>query len=154
MVDQPDGIYADFTWVGVVDESVPEDVRTIWDVVAGARDAAIRFVQDRLERGERVRGYEVDDAARGFIARSGYADRFFHRTGHNIGFEVHGNGAHMDNFETRDDRELLDNTVFSIEPGVYLERFGIRSEVDVLLREGRAEVTGQPMQREVLRILA
>ena len=94
--------------------------------------------------------YQVDDVARNFINERGYGEYFFHRTGHNIGLEVHGNGAHMDNFETRDEREVLPFTAFSIEPGVYLDDFGIRSEINMLLTEGKAEVTGEPIQREVL----
>ena len=149
-LDRPDGIYADFTWVGYVGPTVPARIQEVWEVVAGARDAAIDFVTSRVEQGETIRGYQVDDVARHFIDQRGYGKNFFHRTGHNIGLEVHGNGAHMDNFETRDDRELLPFTAFSIEPGVYLSDFGIRSEVNMLLTEGEAEVTGQPIQREVL----
>jgi Xaa-Pro aminopeptidase len=149
-LDRPDGIYADFTWVGYVGPTVPARIQEIWEVVAGARDAAIDFVVTRVEQSETLRGYQVDDVARKFINQRGYGKYFFHRTGHNIGIEVHGNGAHLDNFETRDDRELLPFTAFSIEPGVYLDDFGIRSEVNMLLTEGKAEVTGEPIQREVL----
>lgn len=149
-LDRPDGIYADFTWVGYVGPTVPERIRQIWDIVAAARDAAIDFVTARVDAGEPLRGYEVDDAARNVIQECGYGDSFFHRTGHNIGLEVHGNGTHMDNFETRDERKVLPFTAFSIEPGIYLSDFGIRSEVDMLLTDGKAEVTGQPIQREVL----
>lgn len=149
-VDHPDGIYADFTWVGYVGPTVPERIREIWEVVAGARDAAIDFVIDRTRRGEIFRGYQVDDVARHFIQERGYQEFFIHRTGHNIGLEVHGNGAHMDNFETQDERQVLPFTAFSIEPGIYLPDFGIRSEVNMLLTEDKAEVTGEPIQREVL----
>jgi len=149
-LDRHDGIYADFTWVGYVGPTVPERIRDIWTVVAGARDTAIDFVTTRVQAGEPLRGYEVDDAARAFILERGYGDYFFHRTGHNIGLEVHGNGTHMDNFETRDERKVLPFTAFSIEPGIYLSDFGIRSEVNMLLTDGKAEVTGEPIQREVL----
>jgi Xaa-Pro aminopeptidase len=149
-IDRPDGVYADFTWVGYVGPTVPERIREIWDIVAGARDAAIDFVMGKVRRDEQFRGYQVDDVARAFIGERGYGKYFFHRTGHNIGREVHGNGAHMDNFETQDERQVLPNTAFSIEPGIYLSDFGIRSEVNLLLTEGHAEVSGQPIQREVL----
>ncbi len=149
-LDQPDGIYADFTWVGYVGPTVPARIQEVWEVVAGARDAAIDFVIGNVQRNETFRGYQVDDVARNFINERGYGEYFFHRTGHNIGLEVHGNGAHMDNFETRDEREVLPFTAFSIEPGVYLDDFGIRSEINMLLTEGKAEVTGEPIQREVL----
>jgi Xaa-Pro aminopeptidase len=149
-LDRHDGIYADFTWVGYVGPTVPERIREVWTVVAGARDAAIDFVTARVQAGEPLRGCEVDDAARAFIRERGYGDYFFHRTGHNIGLEVHGNGTHMDNFETRDERRVLPFTAFSIEPGIYLTDFGIRSEVNMLLTDGKAEVTGEPIQGEVL----
>ena len=149
-LDRHDGIYADFTWVGYVGPTVPERIREVWHVVAGARDRAIDFVTSRVKSGEPLRGYEVDDAARSFIQQHGYGDSFFHRTGHNIGLEVHGNGTHMDNFETRDERQVLPFTAFSIEPGIYLSDFGIRSEVNMVLTEDQAEVTGEPIQREVL----
>lgn len=149
-----EGIYADFTWVGYAGPTVPERIQKIWEVVAGARDAAIAFVVERSAKREPFRGCDVDDIARRYIEERGYGKAFFHRTGHNIGREVHGNGAHMDNFETRDERRVLPHTVFSIEPGVYFSDFGIRSEVDMLLVDGRAEVTGQPIQRQVLCLLA
>lgn len=149
-LDREDGVYADFTWVGYVGPTVPERIRQIWDIVAGARDAAIDVVTERVRAGKTLRGYEVDDAARTYIHARGYGDSFFHRTGHNIGLEVHGNGTHMDNFETRDERKVLPFTAFSIEPGIYLEDFGIRSEVNMLVTENQAEVTGEPIQREVL----
>jgi len=149
-----EGIYADFTWVSYAGPTVPERIQKIWEVVAGARDAAIAFVVEHFAKGEPFRGCDVDDVARRHIEERGYGERFFHRTGHSIGREVHGNGANMDNFETRDERLILPHTVFSIEPGVYLSDFGIRSEVDMLLVDGRAEVTGQPIQRQVVCLLA
>jgi Xaa-Pro dipeptidase len=153
-VNTREGVYADFTWVGYVGPTVPERIQKIWEWVAGARDAAIAFVVDGFSRGEPFRGCDVDDVARKYLEPSGYAEAFFHRTGHNIGLEVHGNGAHMDNFETRDERRVLPRTAFSIEPGLYFSDFGIRSEVNMLLTEESAEVTGQPIQREVICLLA
>lgn len=152
-VNDPDGIYADFTWMAYAGPTVPARIHEIWQVVAGARDAAIDFVVEHSRRGEGFRGYEVDDVARSFITRQGHGEHFIHRTGHNIGHEVHGNGAHMDNFETRDERQVLARTAFSIEPGIYFPEFGIRSEVDMLIRDGDAEVTGQPLQREIVCLL-
>lgn len=152
-VDVPEGIYADYTWVGYAGPTVPAKIQEIWEVVSGARDAAIDFVTENVARGESFRGCQVDDVARSFIDERGFGQYFIHRTGHNIGLEVHGNGTHMDNFETRDERQVLPFTAFSIEPGVYFPDFGVRSEVDVLLTEGKAEVTGEPIQREVLCLL-
>ncbi|MFQ5790821.1 MAG: M24 family metallopeptidase [Acidobacteriota bacterium] len=152
-VNHPEGVYADFTWVGYAGPGVPAPIQDVWDVVRGARDAAVNFITSRVEQGETFRGFEVDDAARSFIENRGYGPSFIHRTGHNIGLDVHGNGTHMDNFETRDERKVLPFTCFSVEPGIYLKEFGIRSEVDVLLREDGVEVSGQPVQREVLCLL-
>lgn len=153
-IDSPEGVYADFTWVGYAGSAVPERVREIWELVREARDRAISFVMEQFSRGAEIRGCDVDDVARKFIEEKGYGQAFFHRTGHNIGLEVHGNGTHLDNFETRDERQILPRTAFSIEPGIYLADFGIRSEVNLLTAEGRAEVTGEPIQTEVLRLLA
>ena len=118
-----------------------------------ARDAGIAFVQQKLAAGERVEGGQVDDAVRSVIASAGYADYFVHRTGHSITTATHGNGANIDNFETHDQRVLLPNTCCSIEPGIYLPEFGIRSEVNLLISEHGAEVTGIPAQQEIVALL-
>jgi Xaa-Pro aminopeptidase len=150
-LDQPDGVYYDITWVGYCGENVPDAIQTVFDTVRGARDAAIAFVKDSVASQRVIRGYQVDDAARGYIARAGYGEYFFHRTGHSIGAEVHGTGANMDNLETHDERRVIPWTCFSIEPGVYLPEFGIRSEVDVFVGEREARVTGE-MQEQMVKL--
>ncbi|HCI79151.1 MAG TPA: hypothetical protein DHW02_05640, partial [Ktedonobacter sp.] len=101
----------------------------------------------------RVEGRQVDDVVRGVITKAGYGDYFVHRTGHNIGIAEHGNGANIDNYETQDERVLLPNTCCSIEPGIYLPEFGVRSEVNLLIHEQDAEVTGGPVQEEIVALL-
>ncbi len=152
--DQPHAVYSDLTRVGFIGETVPEKFERIFQIVASARDAAIAFLKDAVIRKEPVQGWQVDDAARGVIERAGYGDQFVHRTGHSIGQETHGNGANMDNLETREVRRVLPRTCFSIEPGIYLPEFGVRSEVNVYLgADYRVHVTGDP-QQSVLPILA
>ncbi|MGH7725092.1 MAG: M24 family metallopeptidase [Candidatus Eiseniibacteriota bacterium] len=148
-----DAVYADITWMAFVGERVPDEVRHVWNVVSGARDAGIRYVMERAERGEPIKGADVDDATRAHVAAHGLADFFIHRTGHSIGIETHGNGANIDNLETRDERTLIADTGFSIEPGVYQPKFGVRSEIDMYLGHGRAEVTTEP-QRALPALLA
>ena len=155
-----DSIYADITWTAAVSRTVSAEHARIFELVRRARDTGIRLVAERVAEGRPVHGYEVDDAVRSVIREAGLADRFVHRTGHSIGRLVHGNGANVDNFETRDERRLLPGTGFSIEPGVYFEgRFGVRSEVDVYIEPGdgtrgpRAVVTGEPIQTEVVALL-
>jgi Xaa-Pro dipeptidase len=146
----PDAVYADITWTGVTGRPAA-DVAEVFDVVAAARDAALDTVQSAVSAGRPVRGWEVDRAARAVIDRAGFGERFFHRTGHSLGREVHGNGVHMDDYETHDDRRLLVGTGFTIEPGIYLSRFGIRSEINVVVGEASAEPTG-PVQRALVQI--
>jgi Xaa-Pro aminopeptidase len=154
-LDEPHSIYFDITWTCFLDEAIPDEHKRVFEVVTGGRDAAIEFVSNRWRAGEPVSGWEVDDAARNYIAAQGYGDYFIHRTGHNIHEMVHGNGANIDNLETRDERRLVPYTCFSIEPGVYLPgKFGIRSEVDVYLTEDEAVVSGQPIQTELIPVLA
>jgi Xaa-Pro aminopeptidase len=150
----PGAVYADQTWTGFVgDEPSAEHVK-IFTVVRDARDAAIEFVRESVEAGREIKGAEVDDVSRGVIERAGYGEYFTHRTGHSIGEEVHGNGAHIDNLETRDSRRIIPRTCFSIEPGIYLPgNFGVRSEIDLYVGDGRIEVTGQPIQTELVLIL-
>jgi Xaa-Pro dipeptidase len=151
-MDRPGSVYYDITWVGYLGERVPEKHAKIFAVVSKARDQAVAFVQQSLARGKTISGWQVDDAARQVIREAGYAKYFVHRTGHNIGQEVHGNGANMDNLETHDMRQLLPQTCFSIEPGIYLPEFGVRSEVDVYVEGGQARVTG-PVQTAILPLL-
>lgn len=151
---KPGAVYADQTWTGYVGESVPAEYTRIFNIVKEARDAAAKFVQESLRAGRIIKGADVDDVSRGIIKRAGYGDQFLHRTGHSIGEEVHGNGANIDNLETRDARRIIPRTTFSIEPGIYLEgKFGVRSEIDVYTTERDAVITGQPIQTEVVAIL-
>jgi Xaa-Pro dipeptidase len=147
--DTPQAVYYDITWTGYCGRTPSEEMNKVFDTVSGARDAAVRFVQQCIEDGAIVYGYQVDDAARAFIADRGYGEFFIHRTGHSIGTEVHGAGANMDNFETHDDRRIVPRTCFSVEPGVYLPDFGIRSEVNVYVDQ-QARVTGQIQERLVI----
>jgi len=120
---------------------------------AEARDAAFNFVQTSFRAGKVIKGADVDDVARGVIRKAGYADQFLHRTGHSIGEEGHGNGANIDNLETRDTRRLIPGTAFSIEPGIYLEgKFGIRSEIDVYVSANDAIITA-PHQTQIIAIM-
>ena len=153
-LDRPRAVYSDLTRVGYVGETVPERYEQVFQIVAGARDAAIACVREAYAARRPLHGWEVDDAARAVIEKAGYGDFFIHRTGHNIGQEVHGNGAHMDNLETHEERLVMPRTCFSIEPGIYLDDFGIRSEVNVLIdAEGEVHVTGG-LQKKVLAVLA
>jgi Xaa-Pro aminopeptidase len=150
---KPKATYADLTWVGYVGETVPEEYVKIWNIVRDARDAAFNFVRSAMRDKRPITGAQVDDAARGVIKKAGYGEYFTHRTGHNIGEEVHGSGTHMDNFETKDTRSVLPRTCFSIEPGIYLTgKFGVRSEIDVFTTENDA-ISATPMQTEIIAIL-
>jgi Xaa-Pro aminopeptidase len=148
-LDRPDAVYYDITWTGFCGDQPREDMRKVFGVVTAARDAAIRRVQEAVAAAQPMRGFEVDDAARGVIAAAGYGEYFTHRTGHSIGVEVHGNGANMDNLETHDERRIVPWTCFSVEPGVYLSDFGVRSEIDMFVGDGEARVTGE-IQREIV----
>jgi len=150
---QPGSVYYDITWVGYLGERVPASYAKIFGIVKQARNRAINFVQDSVARGRTIHGWEVDGIAREAIRKAGYAKYFVHRTGHSIGQEVHGNGANMDGLETRDDRKIVPHTCFSIETGIYLPEFGIRSEVNVYVDEREARVTGA-IQEEILPLLA
>ena len=151
---QPGAVYTDQTWTGYVGETVPEEFVRIFNVVREARDAATEFVRKNVREGRRIHGAEVDDVSRGVIKKAGYGEQFTHRTGHSIGEEVHGNGVNIDNFETRDSRFITPGVCFSIEPGIYLEgKFGVRSEIDVYVGDKDIEVTGQPIQTEIIPIL-
>ena len=151
--NKPGAVYFDITWTGFVGQTVPERHTKVFNVVREARDAAIRLVQKSLEADRILYGYQVDDAAREVIDRNGYGTFFVHRTGHSIGEDVHGNGANMDNFETHDERRIISRTCFSIEPGIYLREFGVRSEVNVYTGARGARVTGE-IQEAVVPILA
>ncbi len=144
-------VYYDITWTGVIGTPAEKQVK-IFEIVRDARDAGVKKVQEAFATHRKIAGWEVDEATRAKIAAAGLADYFTHRTGHSIGVTVHGNGANIDNLETKDEREIIPNTCFSSEPGVYLPgEFGVRSEVNVLTRNGSAEVTGK-IQRELVLI--
>jgi Xaa-Pro dipeptidase len=152
--NRPHAVFTDQTWTGYVGDAVPEEFSRVFSIVREARDGALDFVRTNIRAGKEVRGADVDDVSRGVITRAGYGDQFTHRTGHSIGEEVHGNGVNIDNFETRDWRRITPGVCFSIEPGIYLEgKFGVRSEVDVYITDKDIEVTGQPIQTEVVAIL-
>jgi Xaa-Pro aminopeptidase len=148
-----DSVFADITWCAVAGAAPTDRQQQVFRTVTGARDAAWELVRSRFPH-TTVRGFEVDDAARAVIAGAGHAEHFFHRTGHSIGINTHGQGANMDNLETHDTRPLLPMTGFSIEPGIYLEGdFGVRSEINVALTAEGAEITGGEPQRELVRLL-
>ena len=151
-MDKPGAVYFDITWTGFVGAEVSRRYTEIFEIVKEARDAAVEFVQASMKSGRTIHGYEVDDVARGVINRRGYGQYFVHRTGHSIGEDVHGNGANIDNFETRDTRQIIPRICFSIEPGIYLPEFGVRSEVNVFVEEASARVTGE-IQQAIVRIL-
>ncbi len=150
-VDSPDSCFYDVTWTAVVGRTPSPREQAVFQAVVQARDAAIRLVQESFAQGREMAGWQADHAAREMIREAGYAQFFTHRTGHNISRSMHGNGANLDNLETRDERILLPHTCFSVEPGVYLPEFGIRSEVNMMTEPGKALVTGR-MQTELLRI--
>lgn len=153
--NKPRAVYSDITWVGFLGRSVPEKYAKIFEVVAGARDGAVEFLKKSLAAGKTVRGYEVDDVARRYINERGYGEYFIHRTGHSIGEDLHGTGANIDNLETHDERKIIPQISFSIEPGIYfMGDFGIRSEIDVCIsKNNEVVVTGEPRQLEVVAIL-
>lgn len=153
-LDKPRAVYSDLTRVGYVGEDIPKTINEVFSIVRDARDAGIARVKRAFERGEALQGWEVDAATREVIDRAGYGDYFTHRTGHNIGQETHGNGCHMDSLETREERLVMKRTCFSIEPGIYLPEFGVRSEVNVYIDgNGQVHVTGGALQSEVRRII-
>jgi Xaa-Pro aminopeptidase len=150
-MDRPNTCFYDITWTGVVGREPGEREQQIFSLVAQARDAAITAVQEAFATGEPLAGWQADDAARAVIREAGFAEYFTHRTGHSISVETHGNGANLDNLETHDDRLILPYTCFSVEPGIYLPEFGVRSEINMLTEPGKASVTG-PIQTHLVRI--
>ena len=150
--DRPGSVYADITWVGFTGTSVPEPIARAFATAAAARDAAVRLVQARARQGQDVRGWEVDRAASTVLREAGYGAQILHRTGHSLGESVHGTGVNMDDYETHDDRRLLPGTGFTIEPGVYFPDFGIRTEINMIVRAGSAEVSG-PLQSVILALV-
>jgi Xaa-Pro dipeptidase len=152
LAGRPDAVWYDITWVGVVDRAPTELEQRVFETVREARDAAIAAVKAAFAEGRPIAGWQADDAARGVIMKAGFGEWFTHRTGHNMATELHGSGAHLDNLETHDERLILPNTCFSVEPGIYFPgEFGVRCEVNMMTRPGRAEVTGR-VQTEIVRI--
>ncbi len=151
-LDRPGAVFADITWMGYTGRRVPERYAEAFAAVSGARDAAVRLVGQAAREGRELRGWEVDRAASAVLGEAGYGDRIMHRTGHSLGESVHGNGVNMDDYETHDDRRLLPGTGFTIEPGVYFDDFGVRSEINMIVHAHDAAVTG-PLQTEILALL-
>lgn len=150
---QSKATYVDITWTGYVGEEVPERYTQIFNIVAEARDTGVQLIKDRWEAGKDIAGWEVDNATRAVIEDAGYGKFFTHRTGHSIDTSVHGNGVNIDNLETQDRRKIIPGMGFSIEPGIYLSEFGIRSEIDVVMTENGPEITTLPLQTHVLPLL-
>jgi Xaa-Pro aminopeptidase len=150
-VNRPDSIFYDITWTGVVGREPSEREQLVFETVRNARDAGILAVQTAFAAGRPIAGWEADDASREVIRGAGFGEFFTHRTGHNIATQIHGNGAHLDNLETHDERLLLPYTCFSVEPGIYLPEFGVRSEIDLMTSANAAVVTGM-VQGELVRI--
>jgi Xaa-Pro aminopeptidase len=149
----PGSVYYDVTWIGFLGAKVPEEYAKVFGVVRDARDKAVELIRSSIAKGKPLQGWQVDNAARSVINGAGYGEYFFHRTGHSIGESVHGNGVNMDGLETHDSRHLIPRTCTSIEPGIYLREFGIRSEVNVYIGEREARVTGA-VQQEILPLFA
>jgi Xaa-Pro dipeptidase len=149
----PDSVYYDITWMGYLGAAVPEKYAKVFRVLREARDRAVELIRSSVKAGKPLQGWQVDKAARAVVEKAGYGKYFFHRTGHSIGTSVHGNGVNMDGLETQDERHLIPHTCNSVEPGIYLPEFGMRTEVDVYVDDKEACVTGV-VQTEILPLLA
>ncbi len=152
-LDKPGSVYYDITWMGYFGAKVPEKYAKVFSIARQARDAAVNFAREAIAAGKMIEGWQVDRASRDVIQKAGYGKYFVHRTGHNIGQEVHGAGANMDDLESHDVRRIIPGTCFSVEPGIYMAEFGVRTEVDVYVGEKEAGVTGA-VQSEILPLLA
>ena len=154
-LDKPRSVYSDLTWTCFVGRDVPEKFTKIFQIVSSARDAAVARVKSAFSKSEPLQGWQVDLAARDVVERAGFGEQFCHRTGHSIGQEPHGNGANMDGLETKEERRVLPRTCFSVEPGIYLPEFGVRSETNVFVDKNRAvHVTGGELQTRIVPLLA
>ncbi len=151
--DIPGSVYADITWTAYVGDNPPARHRQVFDIVLGARDAALAFLRDAHSAGDPIQGWQADDVARRYINERGYGDYFTHRLGHSIYHTVHGEGVNLDNFETHDTRRIIPGVGFSIEPGIYLPEFGVRSEIDAYMSED-GPYASSPVQREIVLITA
>lgn len=150
-----DSVYADITWMGYVGESVPSEYANIFEIVKGARDTAVKFLQDSFMRGQKVQGFMVDRVVREYITNKGFGQYFVHRTGHSMGpgDKVHALGVNLDDFETHDTRYIIPKVGFSVEPGIYLGKFGVRSEIDMYVDENRGPIVTTSMQESIVKIL-
>ena len=148
-LDRPGAVFADITWMGFTGARVPQRFVDPFAAIAGARDAASSLVQRATRDGRELHGWEVDRAASAVLREAGYADKILHRTGHSLGETVHGNGVNMDDYETHDDRRLLPGTGFTIEPGVYFDDFGVRTEINMVVGDRDAAITGE-VQTEIV----
>lgn len=153
--DKPGSIYYDITWMGYIGNQVPPKLEEIFQIVIKARDTGLNLVKERFANNQIVYGWEIDDAVRKVITDAGYGKYFIHRTGHNIGEEVHGNGAHIDNLETKDERKIIPGSCFSIEPGIYIpeEKIGFRSEIDVIIHNDSTVSVAGDVQQKIIPIL-
>jgi Xaa-Pro aminopeptidase len=151
-LEKPGAVYADITWIGFTGPNVPDRMAKAFGAICDARDAAVTTVQDAARAGRGVRGFEADKAARQVLIDAGYEDAILHRTGHSLGENVHGNGAHLDDYETHDERRLLPGSGFTIEPGLYFKEFGVRTEINMVWLANGPEVTG-PRQKAILCLL-
>jgi Xaa-Pro aminopeptidase len=149
---QPGAVFADITWVGVTSSAVPPEPASAFQAIVNARDTAVRLVQERAAAEEDLRGWQVDRAARQVLEDSGYGKHVLHRTGHSLGENVHGNGTHLDDYETHDERRLVPRTGFTVEPGLYFETFGVRTEINVYRGDREAVVTGE-RQTQIVALL-
>jgi Xaa-Pro aminopeptidase len=148
----PGAVFADITWMGFTGPRVPAEYVAAFAAIRDGRDAAIDLVQSAVRDGREIRGFEVDRACRAVVERAGFGLEFIHRTGHSLGETIHGNGVHMDDYETHDDRRLIPGTGFTIEPGVYTDRYGLRTEINMFVGEREAQVTG-PVQTEIVTLV-
>ena len=148
-VDEEDSIYADITWTAHIGGPPTPVQQEVFGIVAKARDTGFRFLEDAVLEGRYPEGWEVDDAARRVISEAGYGDYFVHRLGHSLGREVHANGVNLDGWETKDTRRLIEGVGVTIEPGIYLPEFGVRSEIDIFMAEDGPVITGE-VQQEVI----
>jgi len=148
----PSAVYADITWIGFVGTEIPEPMTRAFSAICGARDAAVDVVQQAARAGRDVRGFEADRAARKVMQDAGFGEAILHRTGHSLGENVHGNGAHLDDYETHDERRLLPGSGFTIEPGLYFKDFGVRTEINMVWTSSGPEVTG-PRQAGIIALV-
>ncbi|MCS7263504.1 MAG: M24 family metallopeptidase [Armatimonadetes bacterium] len=153
VADNPKAVYADITWCGYTGSTVPPRFQEQFAIVKEARDAAVEFLRKKVEKGEPVRGCDVDDVARSVIAKHGRAKDFVHRTGHSLGIEVHGLGVNLDNYETCDTRLIVAGSLFTVEPGIYGPEIGTRTEINIVVHEGKIEITTLPLQDEIVPLL-